>query len=159
MTIVRSLVNEQLMQADALLRGGTPDDIVALAEGYLGLLDEYLERLRGLKGIPQPADALGSQLAGELVEQIRGAVRFAIEHATAEHNRIESLLSSFKDVSGWRAVETLNSSTYKGACDWELIGSNVRTIAAGANLGITDAVAEAKRLRREEYCDSIRLAA
>ena len=159
MTIVKSLVNEQLRQAETVLRGGTPDDVVALAESYFGLLDEYLDRLRKLKGIPRPADALQSRLAGELVEEIRTAVRTAIEHATAERNRIEALLSSLKDVSGWRAVDTFNSASYKGACDWELIGSNIRTIAGGANLGVTDAVAEAKRLRREAYCESIRLAA
>ena len=159
MTIVKSLVNEKLMQAEAVLRGGTPDDVVAQAESYLGLLDEYLDRLRKLKGIPQPTDALQSRLAGELVEQIRSAVRTAIEHATAERNRIDSLLSSLKDVSGWSAVETFNASAYKGACDWELVGTHVRTIAGGADLIITDAVVEAKRLRRETYCESFRLAA
>ena len=159
MTIVKSLVNEKLIRAEAVLRGGTAEEVVALAERYLVLLDEYLDRLRSLKGIPQPVDALQSRLAGELVEQIRGAVRSAVEHATAERNRTESLLNSLKDVSGWSAVETFNSAAYKGACDWELIGSNVRTIAGGANLGVAVAVAEAKRLRREAYCGSTRLAA
>jgi hypothetical protein len=151
MNIVRSLVNKQLLQADADMRAGSPDDVVANAEEYLLLLEEYVVRLRDLKGIPRTGDAMASPFAAELVEQIRGAVRSAIEHATSERNRIESLLSSFTMVSGWSAAETFNLLGYKNACDWELIGTHVRTISQGANLTVTDAVVEAKRLRREAY--------
>jgi hypothetical protein len=136
------------------MRSGTPDDVVANTEAYLLLLEEYVVRLRELKGIPSTGDASQSPFALELVGQLRGAVRSAIEHATSERNRIESLLSSFTMVSGWSAAETFNLLRYRNACDWELIGTQVRTVSHGANMSITDAVTEAKRLRREAYFQS-----
>jgi len=154
MKIVKSLVNEQLLRAEADMRAGTPEDVVSHAEGYLLLLETYVNRLRDLKGIPRVADAGQSPFARELVEQIRGAIRAAIENATSERNRIESLLDSFTRVSGWNAVETFNLLQYRNACDWELIGTQVRTASRGANMSVTDAVLEAKRLRREAYFDS-----
>ena len=63
MNIVRSLVNEHLLQADADMRAGTPDDVEANAEGYLLLLEEYVVRLRELKGIPRTGDAMESPFA------------------------------------------------------------------------------------------------
>ena len=153
MNIVRSLVNEHLLQADADMRAGTPDDVEANAEGYLLLLEEYVVRLRELKGIPRTGDAMESPFAAELVEQIRGAVRSAIEHATSERNRIESLLASFTMVSGWSAAETFNLLGFRNACDWELIGTKVRSVSRGASMSVTGAVIEAKRLRREAYFD------
>ena len=153
MNIVGSLENKQLLQAEADMRAGTPDNVMAHAEDYLLLLDTYLARLRDFKRIPRIADAGRSPFARELVEQIRGAVRVAIENATSERNRIESLISSFTTVSGWSAVETFNLLGYRNACDWELIGTQVRNASKGANLSVTDAVLEAKRLRREAYFD------
>ena len=135
------------------MRAGTPDDVVAHAESYLLLLEEHIVRLRDLKGIPRAGDAMQSPFARELVEQIRGTMRSAIEHATSERNRIESLISSFTMVSGWNAVETFNLLAYRNACDWELIGTHVRTISQGANMSISDAVLDAKRLRREAFFD------
>jgi hypothetical protein len=154
MKIARSLVNEQLLHAEAGMRAGTPDDVVVNAEEYLLLLDTYVDQLRGLKGIPRLGGADQSPFARELVEQIRATVRSAIEHATSERNRIESLISSFTMVSGWNAVETFNLLGYRNVCDWELIGTQVRTSSKGANMSVTDAVIEAKRLRREAYFDS-----
>ena len=153
MSIATSLVNKQLRQADADMRAGTPDDVVAHAESYMLLLEEHIVRLRDLKGIPRTSDAMQSPFALELVEQIRGAMRSAIEHATNERNRIEALISSFTMVSGWAAVETFNLLAYRNACDWSLIGSQVRNISKGATMTVTDAVLEAKRLRRESYFD------
>lgn len=153
MSIVRTLVNKQLIQAEADMRAGTPDDVVAHAESYFMLLEEHLVRLRDLKGIPRNGDAMQSPFARELVEQIRGAIRSAIEQATTERNRIESLISSFTMVSGWSAVETFNLLGFRGACDWELIGTHVRSISQGADMSVNEAVLDAKRLRHESYFD------
>ena len=153
MSIVRTLVNKQLIRAESDMRAGTPDDVVVHAESYLILLEEHLVRLRDLKGIPRNGDAMQSPFAMELVEQIRGAIRSAVVLTGSERNRIESLISSFTTVSGWSAVETFNLLAYRDACDWELIGTHVRTISRGANMSVTDAVLEAKRLRREAYFD------
>lgn len=154
MSTVRSLVNEQLMRAEADMRGATPDDVTEQAEGYLQMLDKYLIQLRDLKGIPRVKDAGESPFARELVEQIRGSVRSAIENATSERNRIESLISSFTMVTGWSAVETFNLLGYRNACDWELIGTRVRSVSEGATMSVTDAVLDAKRLRREAYFEN-----
>ena len=154
MSTVRSLFNKKLIRAEADMRAGTPDEIVAQAQDYLFLLEEYVDRLRTLKGIPRVGDAGQSPFALELIEQIRGAVRSAIEHATSERNRIESLITSFTMVSGWSAVETFNMLGYRNACDWALVGTQVRAASQGANMNITDAVAEAKRLRREAFFGS-----
>ena len=155
MNIVRSLDNEQLTRAEADMQAGTPDDVVAHAEEYLRLLDAHLTRLRDHKGVPRVADAGQSPFARELVEQVRGAVRASIEHVTSERNRIESLIASFTMVTGWSAAETFNLLGYRNACDWELIGTRVRSASKGADMSVTDAVTEAKRLRREAYFDSM----
>ena len=154
MNIVRSLVDKELTQAEADMRAGTPDDVVVHAEQYLRLLDAHLVRLRDSKGVPRIADAGQSPFARELVEQVRGAVRASIEHVTSERNRIESLIASFTMVTGWSAAETFNLLGHRGACDWELIGTRVRSASKGADMSITDAVLEAKRLRREKYFES-----
>ena len=154
MNIVRSIANDQLTRAEADMRAGSPDDVVAHAEEYLRLLDAHLVRLRDSKGVPRVADAGQSPFARELVEQVRGAVRASIEHVTSERNRIESLIASFTMVTGWSAAETFNLLGHRGACDWELIGTRVRSASKGADMSITDAVLEAKRLRRESYFES-----
>ena len=159
MNIKQSMVNKQLLQAQADMRGGTPDEVLENAESYLLLIEEYLERLRGLKGIPSIGDGGESPFAIELVEQIRGAVRSSIEEVTTERNRIESLIGSFTKVSGWSAVETLNAYGFRGVCDWELIGTSVRNASNGADMTIQEAVVEAKRLRREAYFTPLRMAA
>ena len=154
MNIVRSIVNDQLTRAEADIRAGSPDDVVAHAEEYLRLLDAHLVRLRDHKGVPRVADAGHSPFARELVEQIRGAVRASIEHVTSERNRIESLIASFTMVTAWSAAETFNLLAYRNACDWELIGTRVRSVSKGADMSVMDAVLEAKRLRREAYFES-----
>lgn len=153
MRIVKSLENEHLLQAEADMRGGTSDNVVAHAGEYLTLLDAYIRRLSELKRIPRVSIAEQSPFARELVEQVRGVVSSAIEHATSERNRIESLIDSFTRVGGWNAVETFNLLRYRNACDWDLIGTQVRTVSHGASMSVTDAVLEAKRLRREAYFD------
>lgn len=154
MHIVKTLVNEQLLQAEAKMREGTPDELVSDAQGYLSLLEEYLEKLRNVKGIPRKPAEDESPFARELVEQIRVAVRSAIEHTTNERNRVEALLASFTMVTGWSAVETLNLLAFKAASDWELIGSQVRSVSRGTRMTLNDAVLEAKRMRRERYFDA-----
>src|SRR3982751_2272009 len=148
MNIVKLLVNEQLLKAETDMRSGTPDDVVEHGKAYLSLLNKYVSGLRDLKGIPRVADAAHSPFARELFEQIRGAIRSAVESATSERNRIASLIGSFTMVSGWNAVETFNLQHYRNACDWELIGTRVRTASQGADMNVTDGVLEAKRLRR-----------
>ena len=154
MSVVNALFNKELIQAEADMRAGTPDEIVARAEDYLILLEEYVAKLRTLKGIPRVADAMHSPFALELVDQVRGAVRSAIENATSERNRIETLITSFTEVSAWSAVDTFNLVHYREASDWALVGTHVRALSNGDDMSIPDAVDEAKRLRREAYFDS-----
>lgn len=135
------------------MRAGTHESVVDRAEAYLSLLNEYRERLHKIEGIPKAGYAGRSAFARELVEQTRSAVRTAIETTTTERNRVEGLLHAFTPDSGWGAVETLNLFVYKNACDWELIGTEIRAVSIGAHMTLPVAVAAAGRLRREAYCN------
>ena len=151
MKLIRSLDNEGLQNARADLKDGTPDELVARAETYLELLEEHLGSLRSLKNIPNASFAAQSRFARVLIEQVRSSIRTEIEDSTSERNRIESLLESLTMVTGWASIETLNQSNFRNACDWELIGTSVRSAAAGASMTIPEAVSEASRLRREAF--------
>lgn len=151
MRFIKSLENRRLQIARSDLDEGTPDDVVARAEAYLELLDEHLGSLRSLKGVPQVSFAAQSRFARALIGQVRGSIRTEIEDSTSEKNRIEALLESLTMVTGWASIQTLNQQSFRNACDWELIGTSVRSAAAGASLTITEAVAEASRLRREAF--------
>jgi hypothetical protein len=151
MKLIKSAQDKGLENARTALEDGTPDDIVRRAECYLELLDEHLSSLRSLKGIPQASFAAQSKFANLLIEQTRSSIRTEIETSTGEKNRIQALLDSLLMISGWTAVQTFNQQEYLNACDWELIGTNIRSSAAGAAMKIPDAVIEAGRLRREAY--------
>ena len=158
MRLVRSMENRGLNSARNALDEGTPDDVVRRAEKYLVLLEEHLDSLRSLKGIPRASFAAQSTFANLLIEQTRAAIRTEIETSTSEKNRISVLLDSLLMVSGWNAVQTLNEQNYRNACDWELLGTGVRSAATGDSLTIPEAVVEASRLRREAYFISCQLA-
>ncbi|HEX6278742.1 MAG TPA: hypothetical protein VFZ49_01885 [Pyrinomonadaceae bacterium] len=151
MRLIKALANPDLANARTDLDEGTPDDVVARAEQYLEVIDRHLVQLRTLKGVPKPSFAAQSQFARTLIEETRLAVRTEIEHTTDERNRIEELLASLKMVSGWAAAQAFNEQNYQNVCDWELIGTHVRSISAGADLDIPSAVSEASRLRREAF--------
>ena len=150
MKILSFPVNEPLRQADNEMRSGTPEDVLGHAECYLRLLDEHMNALRKLKRDPN-AEVPTSPEAQGLTDQIRSAVRCEIEGTTSERNRIVTLIESFTNVTGWSAAGTLNQHNFRGACDWELVGTGVKSISNGASMGILEAVEEAKRLRREDY--------
>ena len=107
--------------------------------------------LRKLKWDPNNGQAAQSAMARELTDQIRSAIRCEIEGTTSERNRIGTLIESFTMVSGWSAVETFNRHNFRNACDWELVGTGVKSIANGASMSIVEAVDEAKRIRREAF--------
>ena len=151
MRLIKSAENKGLEIARTALEDGTPDDIVARAENYLALLEEHLCALRSIKGIPQASFAAQSTFANVLIEQTRASLRTEIETSTGERNRIQGLLDSLLMISGWTSVQTLNEQQFRNACDWELIGTSIRSAAAGASLTIPEAVIEAGRLRREAY--------
>lgn len=151
MRLIRSIDDDGLQIARSDVENGTPDDLVARAEMYLELLDEHLDGLRSLKNIPRSSLTTQSGLVGMLIEQIRGSIRTDIEDSTSEKNRITSLLESLTMVTGWASIETLNQNNFHNASDWELIGTSVRSAAAGASMTIPEAVTEASRLRREAF--------
>lgn len=151
MRLIKSLENHRLGIARSDLDEGTPDDVVVRAEAYLALLEEHLENLRSLKGVPRVEFAEQSRFARLLIEQVRSAIRTEIEESTSERNRIADLLESLTMVTGWASVQTLNEQAFRNACDWELIGTAVRSITAGATMSLPEAAAEVGRLHREKF--------
>lgn len=151
MRLIKSMENRGLENARTALDEGTADDLIIRAERYLALLDEHLGSLRSLKGIPRSTFAAQPRFADLLIEQTRAAIRAEIESSTSEKNRIRVLLDSLLMISGWGAVETLNVQSFRNACDWNLIGTSIRSISTGASLTIPQAVIEAGSLRREAY--------
>ncbi len=153
MQIVNLLVNENLLKAEYAFNKADSGNIVELCRNYLSLLTEYRDELFKLRGSPEINQVPLTPLARELTEQVRRAIRSAVEITTRERNNAEALLESFTAISGYDAVETFNQLKYKGFDNWELRGSNVRVgnRAEDDLLTVEKAVESAGLLRREEY--------
>jgi hypothetical protein len=147
-------LEDKLHRAKHALHTATSDNIIELCKQYLALLAEYRTELYKLP------DKLGLKrwtgaFIHEDVDNVRRAVRAAIENTTRERNAAEALILSFTSISGYEAVETLNRQKYKGHTDWELrVGGVARFSvgdAAGERMTVQDAVTTAGLLRREEH--------
>ncbi len=163
-----SALEDRLRVASNALDEADSGTIVYLCQRYLELLNEYR---RELLTVPTTLDLdlKSPSSPAEDIRANRSTVRRTVESTTQERNRIEALLRSFTAVSGYEAVETLNSQNYQGHADWELKASGVRSassarlpsearLTGGPNhdpdteiLSIQDAVAAASLLRREKY--------
>jgi hypothetical protein len=152
MLIVQLLVNENLLKAEAALNRAESGNIIELCRNYLLLLNEYREELFKLRSAPEINLQQSTTLARELTEQVRKAIRSAIEITTRERNHTENLLESLTAISGYEAAETFNRLRYKGFDNWEMRSSGVRVGGDdGELLTIQEAVEKAGFLRREEY--------
>lgn len=153
MLIVKLLVNERLLEAETVLNQADSGNIIELGRSYLQILNEYREELYKLRGIPEINLKQPSPLARELTEQVRKAIRGAVEITTRERNKTESLLESFTSISGYEAIDTFNRLKFKGVDNWEL-GANAihsKNSAGNEQLTIQEAVDTASMLRREAY--------
>ena len=155
MRIVKLLVNENLLNAESALNKADSGNIIELCRKYLILLNTYRDELSKLRGAPEISFQMSSALARELTEQVRKAIRSAIEITTRERNQTESLLSSFTSISGYEAVATFNQLQYKGFDNWELQASGIRSKRNTEDelIAIQEAVETAGLLRREAYID------
>jgi hypothetical protein len=152
MLIVQLLVNENLLNAESALKQADSGSIIELCRNYLLMLNAYRDELSKLRGTPEISFQSSSTLARELTEQVRKAIRSAIEITTRERNQTESLLKSFTSISGYEAVKTFNQLQYKGSGNWELQAGGVRSKSNTEELiTIQDAVERAGLLRREAY--------
>lgn len=153
MLIVNLLVNENLIKAEFALSQANAENIIELCGEYLQVLSEYRDELYKLRGMPEIDLQQPSTLARELAEQVRKAIRSALEITTRERNQTESLLGSFTSISGYQAIDTFNRLKYKDSNDWEL-GSNSIRPHNNSNfdqLTIQEAVDTASQLRRKAY--------
>jgi 5'-3' exonuclease len=153
MLIVKLLVNEKLLNAESALNQADSGNIIELCRNYLAVLKEYRDELSKLRGAPEISFQKSSPLAREMTDQVRKAIRAAIEITTSERNLTESLLESFTSISGYEAADTFNYLRYKGFDNWEMQSGGVRPKETGedAIIGIQEAVETASRLRREAY--------
>lgn len=152
--IVKLLVNENLLNAEIALNRANSSNIIELCRAYLLVLTEYREELYKLRGAPEINLKQSSKLARELTEQVRKAIRSALEITTRERNETENLLESFVTISGYEAVKTFNQLKYKDSDGWEIQSGGVRVKdnAEGENpLTIEEAVETASLLRRDAY--------
>lgn len=153
MLIVKLLVNEKLLEAEVALNQADSGNIIELGRAYLQILNEYREELYKLRGIPEINLKQPSPLAREFTEQVRKAIRAAVEITTRERNQTEMLLESFTSLSGYEAIDTFNRLKFKGVDNWEL-GANAihsKNSAGNEQLTIQEAVDTASMLRREAY--------
>ncbi len=153
MLIVNLLVNENLLKAEYDFNQADSGNIVELCRKYLALLTAYRDELFKLRGTPEINQAPATPLARELTEQVRRAIRAAVEITTRERNNAESLIGSFTAISGYEAVETFNQLKYKGFENWELRSGGARPAESvgAAPITVQEAVELASQLRREEY--------
>ena len=154
MLIVKLLVNENLLNAEIALNRANSDNIIELCRAYLSGLTEYRDELYKLRGAPEINLKQSSKLARELTEQVRKAIRSALEITTRERNETEKLLESFTAISGYEAVETFNQLKYQGSDDWEMWSGGVHSkdnAESEKELTIQEAVETASLLRRDAY--------
>jgi hypothetical protein len=156
MLFIHLLVNEKLLAAEAALsRVDNPEMVIVLCREYLGLLHEYRDELGkiGCEGILSKRHT--SSLARELTEQVRRAIRTAIEVTTRERNYAERLLESLTAISGYAAMETFNTLSYKGLTNWEVRSGGVR--ADDQFMTIDESVTAARGLRCAAFASSKRV--
>lgn len=153
MLIAKLLVNENLLKAEYNLNQADSDNIIELCRNYLLLLNEYRDELYKLRGTEEINLQQATPLARKITEQVRKAIRTAVEITTQERNQTESLLESFTSISGYEAVKTFNQLEYKGFADWELRANEVRLKNDTNNerLTVQEAVDMASQLRRDAY--------
>lgn len=154
MLIVKLLVNEKLLNAEIALNRADSGNIIELCKAYLSVLTEYRDELYKLRGTPEINLKQSSKLARELTEQVRKAIRSAVEITTRERNETENLLESFTVISGYEAVETFNELKYKGFDSWELWSGGTRLKDDAENekrMTMEETVETASLLRREAY--------
>lgn len=153
MLIVNLLVNEKLIKAEHALSQANSENIIELCGNYLQVLLEYRDELYKLQGIPEIDLQQPSSLARKLSEQVRKAIRSALEITTRERNQTESLLESFTSISGYQAINTFNRLKYKNFDDWQLGANSIRSQnnANGIKMTMQEAVDTASLLRRKAY--------
>ena len=153
MLMVELLVNENLLKAEFALNQANSGNIIELCREYLRILTEYRDELYKLRGSPEITLQQSSSLARELTQQVRKAIRSALEITTRERNKTESLLESFTSISGYEAIDTFNRLKYKGFDDWQLGANSIRSGNNGNDVQMTmqEAVDAASLLRREAY--------
>lgn len=153
MLIVELLVNENLLKAEAALNQANSGNIIELCREYLRVLNVYREELHKLRGTPEITLQESSFLVRELTEQVRKAIRSAIEITTQERNKTELLLESFISISGYEAIDTFNRLKYKGFDDWQLGANTIRPRNNDSNvqMSMQEAVDAASLFRREAY--------
>jgi hypothetical protein len=153
MLIVKLLVNEKLLEAEVALNQADSGNIIELGLAYLKILNEYREELYKLRGVPEINLKQPSPLARELTEQVRKAIRSAVEITTRERNQTELLIESFTSLSGYEAIDTFNRLKFKGVDNWELGANSIHSKNSTGNekLTIQEAVDAASLLRREAY--------
>ena len=145
-------LEEALQKARHAIDGATTENIIALCQKYLALLDEYRSELYKFPGIPGINLRAGSSSSQEDIDKIRKTIRLAIEHTTQERHTTEALLRSFTAVSGYEAEEVFNRRKYKGRDDWKLSAGGVTSCGStDERMSIQEAVDTASLLRREEY--------
>lgn len=150
------LFNENLLTAEQNLIRANSENLVELCEKYLLLLNEYRDELYKLRGAPEINLRQSSNLARELSEEMRKAIRSTVEITTREHNQTEALLKSLTAISGYEAVETFNRLKYKDSAGWELKANLIRVEndSGERQMTIQEAVNTASRLRREAYIEN-----
>jgi hypothetical protein len=152
MLIVNLLVNENLLNAEMALNRAESGNIIELCRNYLLLLNEYRDELFKLRSSPEINQQPVSPLARELTEQVRKAIRSAVEITTRERNQAEHLLQTLTAISGYEAAETFNFLQYKGYDNWEMRSGGVRVKGDDDKLmTVQEAVEKASLLRCEEY--------
>lgn len=156
MLIVNLLVNEKLLNAEAAFNRADSDGLIEACRYYLLLLNEYREALYRLRSAPDVNKPATTPLARELTEQVRRAIRSAVEITTRERNHAEKLLESLTVISGYEALETFNYLTYKGSSDWIMRAGGLRPKNGPDEeiISIEKAVETASTLRCTEYAVS-----
>ena len=146
------LLEEKLLKARLALNGASSENIIELCKQYLVLLAEYRTELYTL---PETFDLnpRSETSSGAKTDDIRKAVRAAIEQTTRERGWAEALILSFTAISGYGAVETFNRQRYKGHDDWKLSagGLSFTDGTRAQKITIQEAVEVASLLRREEH--------
>lgn len=146
-------LEESIGNAKQALKEAKSENIIALCEEYLSVLNEFRTDLYKFQGkaeisLQQSNADLHKEALGK-----RGEIRTAITQTIEELNQTTTLLNRLTSNSGYDTIETFNRLNYKNHSNWEFRGGIVRfgNGSEADQIAIQEAVDIAVRLRCDEY--------
>ncbi len=153
-------LNADIGAAKHAFKTANCENIIALCEEYLSLLDKFRRELYEFQGKAEISLREANPALLEKVLDKRQEIRFALTEVVRELNQTNALLGWLTSARGGETIETFNRVRFRGHETWECRGGKVRFAGASEadEFPIQKAVDIAIGLRCGEFIDSFDIA-